>query len=118
LIASAFLALATYLLIQTAVVLADDHHASTSRLGITWTAITAVVMFALAYGKKRTGAALENPVLISEGRVTFIDGVLAVAVLLGLTLNAAFGAWWADPASGLILVYYAIREASEILGGG
>jgi hypothetical protein len=27
-----------------------------------------------------------------------IDGILAVAVLLGLVLNAALGWWWADPA--------------------
>jgi divalent metal cation (Fe/Co/Zn/Cd) transporter len=55
--------------------------------GIAWTAITAAVMFALAAGKARTGTALDNPVLRSEGRVTLIDGVLAVAVLVGLVLS-------------------------------
>ena len=39
-------------------------------------------------GKARTGAALDNPVLKTEGRVTLIDGLLAAAVLLGLLLNA------------------------------
>ena len=53
---------------------------------IIWTAVTAVVMFTLAAGK-----ALGNPVLQTEGRVTTIGGILAVAVLLGLTLNAAAG---------------------------
>jgi divalent metal cation (Fe/Co/Zn/Cd) transporter len=43
-----------------------------------------------------------------------IDGVLAVAVLLGLTLNAGLGWWWADPAAGYVLVYYATREVREI----
>jgi divalent metal cation (Fe/Co/Zn/Cd) transporter len=51
-------------------------------------------MFALAAGKARTGAALDNPVLRTEGRVTIIDGLLAVAVLAGLLLNAALGWWW------------------------
>ena len=47
-------------------------------------------MFALAAGKARTGRALGNPVLRTEGRVTLIDGILATAVLLGLVLNAAW----------------------------
>jgi divalent metal cation (Fe/Co/Zn/Cd) transporter len=72
-------------------------------------------MFALAVGKARTGQALDNPVLRTEGRVTIIDGILASAVLLGLTLNAAAGWWWADPAAGYVLVYYAARETREIL---
>jgi divalent metal cation (Fe/Co/Zn/Cd) transporter len=72
-------------------------------------------MFALAAGKTRTGRALDNPVLTAEGRVTVIDGLLACAVLLGLLLNAAAGWWWADPAAGLVIVYYALREARHTL---
>lgn len=64
----------------------------------------------------RTGAALDNPVLKTEGRVTLIDGLLAAAVLLGLVLNALAGLWWADPAAGYVLVYYAVREVKEIFG--
>jgi divalent metal cation (Fe/Co/Zn/Cd) transporter len=74
-------------------------------------------MFALAFRKARTGAALDNPVLKTEGRVTLIGGVPAAAVLLGLTLNAAAGLWWADPAAGYVLMYYAVREAREIFVG-
>ena len=52
--------------------------------------------------------------LVTEGRVTTIDGILAVAMLLGLVLDAALGWWWADPAAGYVLVYYGGREAWEI----
>lgn len=114
LIAAAFLALAGYLTIQTVIVLATGYHPQHSPVGIAWTAITAAVMFALAAGKNRTGHALGNPVLITEGRVTVIDGLLACAVLLGLVLNATAGWWWADPAAGLAIVYYAINEARTI----
>ena len=55
--------------------------------------------------------------LCTEGRVTLIDGLLAAAVLLGLVLNAACGWWWADPAAGYMLVYYAVREVKEIFAG-
>ena len=96
-------------------VLAAGYHPRHSALGIAWTSVTAAVMFALAAGKARTGAALANPVLTTEGRVTMIDGILAAAVLLGLVLNAAAGWGWADPAAAYVLVYYAAREVSDIL---
>jgi divalent metal cation (Fe/Co/Zn/Cd) transporter len=116
LIGYAFAALAVYLLVQSTVVLATGYHPRSSVPGIIWTAVTAAVMFALAAGKARTGRALGNPVLRTEGRVTAIDGSLAGAVLLGLVLNAAAGWWWADPAAGYALVYYAAREVREIFG--
>jgi divalent metal cation (Fe/Co/Zn/Cd) transporter len=114
LIAAAFLALAGYLLVQSAVVLSTGFHPHPSSLGIVWTAITAVAMFVLAAGKARTGGEMHNPVLVTEGRVTFIDGLLAGAVLIGLVLNSLLGWWWADPAAGLVIVYYAVKEASAI----
>jgi divalent metal cation (Fe/Co/Zn/Cd) transporter len=117
LIGYAFGALAVYLLAQSTVVLAAGSHPRRSALGIAWTAVTAVVMFALAAGKARTGRVLGNPVLGTEGRVTLIDGILAAAVLLGLVLNATLGWWWADPAAGYVLVCYAGREVREILAG-
>jgi divalent metal cation (Fe/Co/Zn/Cd) transporter len=117
LIGYAFAAMAVYLLVQSTAVLASGYHPHHSVPGIIWTAVTAAVMFALAAGKARTGRALGNPVLRTEGRVTLIDGILATAVLLGLVLNAALGWWWADPAAGYVLVFYAAREVREIFTG-
>ena len=71
-------------------------------------------MFTLAAGKARTGKALGNPVLTTEGKVTFIDGVLAGAIFAGVSLNATFGWWWADPAAGLVIGYCAIVEAHRV----
>ena len=116
LIGGAFCALAAYLLVQSVIVLASGYRPGHSTLGIAWTAVTAAAMFALAAGKARIGRALGNPVLVTEGRVTRVDGILAVAVLLGLVLNAAVGAWWADPLAALVIVCYAVREAREIFG--
>jgi divalent metal cation (Fe/Co/Zn/Cd) transporter len=117
LIGAAFVLLATYLSVQSSVVLALGFHPHRSVAGIIWTGVTAVGMFVLAAGKSSTGAALDNPVLRTEGRVTFMDGVLAGAVLIGLVLNAAAGWWWADPAAGYVLVYYGAREAHAALTG-
>jgi divalent metal cation (Fe/Co/Zn/Cd) transporter len=111
----AFVGLAVYLGIQSTVVLVIGFHPHHSPLGIVWTGVTTTVMFALAFGKARTGAALDNPVLRAEGRITMIDGILAAAVLCGLVLNAVAGWWWADPLAGYVLLYYAIREGRESL---
>jgi len=116
-IGGAFVALACYLAAQSSIVLADGYHPRHSLLGAVWTGVTAAAMFLLAAGKARTGRALQNPVLQTEGRVTAIDGVLAVAVLTGLVLNSALGWWWADPAAAYVLVYYASKESFEIFSG-
>jgi len=110
LIGISFGLLAVYLAVQSTVVLVTGYRPGHSVGGIVWTALTAVVMFGLAAGKARTGAALDNPVLRTEGRVTLVDGLLATAVLAGLVLNAALGWWWADPLAGYVLVAYAVRE--------
>lgn len=118
LIGIAFALLAAYLVVQSTVVLVAGFHPTPSRTGIAWTAITALAMFALAAGKARTGASLDNSVLRTEGRVTLIDGLLASAVLLGLLLNAVAGWWWADPLSAYVLVFSGGREAITILHAG
>ena len=114
LIGAAFVALAIYVAVQSTVVLITVHHAEHSVAGIVWTGATAGVMFGLAAGKARTGRALNNPVLETEGRVTLIDGLLATAVLVGLALNALLGAWWADPLAGFVIVFYGAKEAHAI----
>jgi divalent metal cation (Fe/Co/Zn/Cd) transporter len=114
LIGYAFVALAIYITVQSGTVLATGYHPKHSPLGIAWTAVTAVVMFTLAVGKARTGRELDNPVLITEGRVTFVDGLLSVSVLIGLTLNAITGAWCADPLAAFVIVFYGLKEAFAI----
>jgi divalent metal cation (Fe/Co/Zn/Cd) transporter len=111
LIGAAFAVLVAYLVIQLVIVFVTGVRPATSPPGIVWTALTFVVMLALAWGKIRTGRALGNPVLRAEGKVTLVDAYLAGAVLAGLVLNALFGWWWADPLAGLVIIYYAAREA-------
>lgn len=110
LIGGAFFALALYILAQTAYILLAGSHPDSSTLGIGWLVITVLAMWLLAWGKRLTGRALDNPVLRKESYVTLIDGLLAVAVLIGLLLNALLGWWWADPLAGLVIVYYGLRE--------
>ena len=115
LIGTAFVLLAVYLAVQSTYVLVVGHHAEHSRLGIAWTALTAVVMFALAAGKARVGRALDNPVLQTESRVTLVDALLATAVLAGLASSAALGWWWADPLAGYVILVYGLKEGLTAL---
>ncbi|HLH64617.1 MAG TPA: cation transporter [Solirubrobacteraceae bacterium] len=110
-IAIAFVLLAIYIAIQSAIIISSANHPGHSTLGIAWLAVTVVAMFALAAGKRDTGRQLGNPVLQSESRVTVVDGALAAAVLTGVVLNAALGWWWADPLSALVILVYGLREA-------
>ncbi len=115
LIGIAFFCLAIYILGQSAYTLISRSRPDTSPGGIAWLSLTLVAMLLLAWGKKTTGEKIHNPVLITEGRVTLIDGILAAAVLVGLILNAAFGWWWADPLAGLVIVYYGFKEGWHAL---
>jgi divalent metal cation (Fe/Co/Zn/Cd) transporter len=111
----AFFALALYILVQSAYVLASGTHPETSASGIAWLGATLIAMLALAAGKRITGRELGNPVLVKEGYVTLIDALLAAAVLIGLVVNAVAGWWWADPLAGLVIVYYGVKEGREAL---
>lgn len=117
LIGAAFFALAVYVLAQSSYTVLTQTHPATSPGGIAWLALTFVAMLALAWSKARTGQALQNPVLQTEARVTLVDAYLAAAVLAGLVLNALLGWWWADPAAGLVIVYYGAREGWQAWSG-
>ena len=60
-------------------------------MGIGRAAVTALVMFALAFGKARTGAALGNPVLAHRGPADPDRWPAPQRSLLGPVLNAALG---------------------------
>ena len=110
LIGAAFFGLAMFIAVQGVYVLSVGARPGASPLGIAWTFATCLAMLGLARGKSITGTALDNPVLVSEGRVTRVDALLAGAVLVGLVLNSALGWWWADPIAGFVIVFYGVRE--------
>lgn len=117
LIGYAFFALALYITLQIAFVLIHGIKPEHSTLGIVWLSLTAVVMLLLAYGKGVVGKALGNPVLKTEAKVTLIDALLAVSVLAGLAINAAFGIWYADLIAAIVIVYYGIKEGLHAVKG-
>jgi divalent metal cation (Fe/Co/Zn/Cd) transporter len=68
-------------------------------------------MFAVARQKRRVGTELGDEPVLAEAELTFLDGWLAVGILVALVLNMAFGWWWADPVATLLVAGVAIRES-------
>lgn len=115
LIGIAFFILALYIFSESLYTFIFHAHPKTSPLGMASLALTVVAMLSLAYAKGKVGKELGNPVLTRESKVTLIDGVLAASVLAGISLNALFGFWWADPLAGMVIVYYGIKEGIHAL---
>jgi len=113
LIASAFAVLGVYLLVQAVRGFVTHTTPESSPLGTAFIAATVVVMFVLAWGKRRTGRALQNRPLIANASMTFIDGCLATGILVALLADRLFGWWWADPLAAAIVGLVAVSEARE-----
>jgi divalent metal cation (Fe/Co/Zn/Cd) transporter len=79
-------------------------------LGIAYLAMTAGAMFVLARAKTRVSAVLGNHPLVHEARITYLDSMLATAILCALAVNVAFGWWWADPAAAIVVAAAALSE--------
>jgi divalent metal cation (Fe/Co/Zn/Cd) transporter len=110
LIGAAFFMVAAYIIGQLIFTVTSGVRPAPSILGLASLFATISAMLLLAWGKHLTGRQLGNPVLMVEARVTLIDAALAFAVFIGVGLNTLFGWWWADPLSGLVVLYYAVKE--------
>lgn len=81
--------------------------------GIVFMAVTAGVMFWLAFAKRRAAFDLSSEPFRAEAEMSFLDGLLSLGTLGGLLLNAVLGWWWADPLAGILIAGIALREARE-----
>lgn len=111
--AGAFAALAIVLAGFAVRDLVTGRRAGESVFGIVYLAITALVMFGLARAKRATADRLDSAPLRSEATMTFLDGLLSTATLIGLALNAFIGWWWADPAAALLVGAAAAAAARD-----
>ena len=113
LVAVQFFILAPYVAIEAIRTLVTTSEPDVSWLGIGLTASSAVAMPWFGIAKQRVGAKLQSAATRSEGVQNLLCAYLALAVLAGLVLNAAFGWWWADPLAALVIAGVAVREGLE-----
>jgi divalent metal cation (Fe/Co/Zn/Cd) transporter len=71
----------------------------------------------VAWGKIRAAVRIGSRALRSEAKETLACSYLSLCLFLGLGANAAFGWWWADPAAGLLMVPWLVREGWEGISG-
>jgi divalent metal cation (Fe/Co/Zn/Cd) transporter len=112
-----FLALAAYVLVESALTLISGDHPAASLPGIVLAAISLVVMPLLALAKLRTARGLGSGALEAEAKETLACAYLSFTLLVGLVLNAAAGWWWADPLAALAMVPWLLKEGVEGVRG-
>jgi divalent metal cation (Fe/Co/Zn/Cd) transporter len=112
-----FLALALYVTLDAADALLTREAPEESTVGIVLAAASLVVMPLLARAKRKVAIALGSRALRAESQQTQLCTYLSAILLGGLTLNAFFGWWWADPIAALVMVPIIGREGVEALRG-
>ena len=118
LVAIQFLLLAPYVAYESVAALVAGERPDVSWLGVGLAASSLVVMPYLGIAKERLAARLGSAATRGEGRQNLLCAWLAAALLLGLLGNALLGAWWLDPAVGLLIAAVALREGAEMWRGG
>lgn len=117
LVAVQFFLLAPYVGLESVRVLALGEHSGTSWTGIGLAVGSVVLMPALAIAKERLAEELGSAATRGEGRQNMLCAYLAGALLVGLLGNALLGAWWLDPAVGLLIAAVAVKEGAEAWQG-
>ncbi|HEX6537362.1 MAG TPA: cation transporter [Gemmatimonadaceae bacterium] len=105
-----FLALAVYVVSDSARSIWFHERAEPSLVGITILALSVVVMPVLARAKRRVALAMGSGALRSEATQTSLCAYLSAIALAGVALNALVGWWWADPVAALAMVPIIAKE--------
>ncbi len=117
LIGASFFALAAYVTVIAINDLASGAEPDASTVGIVLTAVSIVVMPALARVKARAGREMGSRTITADSRQTRLCAYLSISTLAGLATNAAFGWWWADPIAALVIAVIAVTEGREAWRG-
>ena len=117
LVAVQFFILAPYVGFESVRALVNAEHPEVSYLGIALSVGSVIVMPALGIAKQRLAEQLGSAATKGEGRQNMLCAYLAGALLVGLLGNALLGAWWLDPAVGLLIAGVAVREGVEAWRG-
>ncbi len=113
-VAIAFWALAAYVAARATMDLVTTSRPEESLAGIILASVSLVGMPVLAMAKRRASKRLGSHAMHADARQTVLCTYLSAALLVGLVANAAFGWWWADPASALVIAAIAGREGYQL----
>jgi divalent metal cation (Fe/Co/Zn/Cd) transporter len=117
LVAGQFFLLAPYVAFESVRCLATGERPEASWVGIGLAVSSVILMPLLGIAKQRLAVQLGSPATKGEGRQNMLCAYLAGALLVGLLGNALAGAWWLDPAVGLLIAAVAVKEGLEAWRG-
>ena len=117
LVAVQFFILVPFIAFEAIETLLSGGHIETSYLGIGLTLATLAICQPLGLAKRRLGAKLGSHATVGEGTQNLLCAYLAIAVLIGLLMNASFGIWWLDPLVALGIAAVAFQEGRKALRG-
>lgn len=112
-----FLALAGYVVIQSAHDLIVGEEVAPSRLGLIVTAISLLVMPYLGVWKLRLARRLGSRGLEAEAKETIACSYLSFFAVLGVAVRYLGGPSWVDPVAALLMVPWMLREGIEKIRG-
>lgn len=112
-----FFLLAAYIVADATSTLIAASKPDSSVAGVALSAAALLVMPSLSFLKRRTGSALGSQMLVVDAAESLFCAYLSATLLVGLSLNAAFGWWWADPVAALAVLPLVIKEGLETLAG-
>ena len=117
LVAFQFFLLAPYVAFESIKSLLGGEHPDVSWVGIGLAVGSVIFMPMLGIAKQRLADQLGSAATAGEGRQNMLCAYLAGALLVGLLGNAVAGAWWLDPAVGLLIAAVAVKEGAEAWQG-
>ena len=117
LVAAQFFLLAPYVAFESVKSLIGAEHPDVSWVGIGLAVGSVIFMPMLGIAKQRLANQMGSAATAGEGRQNMLCAYLAGALLVGLLGNALVGAWWLDPAVGLLIAAVAVKEGLEAWRG-
>jgi divalent metal cation (Fe/Co/Zn/Cd) transporter len=117
LVAIQFFLLAPYVGFESVKGLIAGERPDVSWVGIGLSIGSVIFMPMLGIAKQRLADQLGSAATAGEGRQNMLCAYLAGALLVGLLSNVLVGAWWLDPAVGLLIAGVAVKEGVEAWRG-
>ncbi|MGE0175306.1 MAG: cation transporter [Oligoflexales bacterium] len=105
-----FFALSLYILFDAGMLLLHQEAPKESLIGIIMAIVSLIIMPVLAWGKIKVAKAINSASLAAEAKETIACSLLSLILLMGLSANALWGWWWADPVAGLAMIPWLIKE--------
>jgi divalent metal cation (Fe/Co/Zn/Cd) transporter len=112
-IGATFIALALYILAESAYIVMTGHEPDTSAIGLVLAIVSLIAMPVIGLAKRRNAKRLGSRALIAESTETLICSYLSLTLFIGLGANSLFGWWWADIAAALAMAPWIVKEGIE-----